>query len=592
MSAALPFASSSARVLDDLTRSSDVLVRGLTSDRTQRIGSAGLVPSPRAIAHRLRLLLTSFCAPRSDYWHDAELLPAIDDLLARLRRARHADRTFSIGNLHSPPDSAFVIETLGVLWSLARRDRHADDAGIAAVLGELIADAGPALVIGGVHTPNHRWALCAALAWVDAVAPDPAYGRRIDQWFAEGIDIDGDGQYSERSPNYAAHVTNPALLTLARLTGREWLREPVRRNLDFTLWCTDADGAVESMASRRQDQDRPTVTLADFYVSLRELAIFDSHARYAAAAELVEQSGRVPVSALTELLAFPELTGPLPATEPLPTAYTKIFAGSGLARLRRGRVAATVFGGTDHPERRAGVASTTAHRIASGLSTNPTFLRVSNGVVALESVRMITAFFGLGHFRAAGLRVVDDGRFVLADEQHAAYYQPLSPSDVRPDGDYALEYDGRFFAKMGFSRRERREYALRREVTIGSGLDRGADGEPRALEAVFDVSGVDDVPVTLELCFRPGGTFLGVETIDGTRVLVEGMGRYAVGDDWIEFGPGNGAGLVDADPGEQYRMHNGHRTPAGELVYVTGRTPFHYRLRLRISPGTGRSSAR
>ncbi|WP_211265723.1 hypothetical protein [Actinacidiphila oryziradicis] len=66
-----------------------------------------------------------------------------------------------------------------------------------------------------MHTPNHRWLVCAALARIHARWPDPSYTRRIDDWLAEGIDQLPGGEYSERSPNYAASVTNPALLTIA-----------------------------------------------------------------------------------------------------------------------------------------------------------------------------------------------------------------------------------------------------------------------------------------------------------------------------------------------------------------------------------------
>jgi hypothetical protein len=57
---------------------------------------------------------------------------------------------------------------------------------------------------------------------------------------------------------------------------------------------------------------------------------------------------------------------------------------SGLARIRRGRVSATIYAGTD-----------ASLGIASGLANNPTFLNFRTGRAVLQSVRMGGQFFSL-----------------------------------------------------------------------------------------------------------------------------------------------------------------------------------------------------
>ena len=112
---------------------------------------------------------------------------------------------------------------------------------------ERISDA----LTGGVHTPNHRWELCAALARIHSLQaregrPRPEILARIGQWLAEGIDQLPDGMYSERSPLYATAVTNPSLLAIADHAGRPELLEHVRRNLAAFLPWFNQDGTTES----------------------------------------------------------------------------------------------------------------------------------------------------------------------------------------------------------------------------------------------------------------------------------------------------------------------------------------------------------
>ena len=72
------------------------------------------------------------------------------------------------------------------------------------------------LAEGGVHTPNHRWEICKALAHLYHLWPSRLLLARINDWLGEGIDQDAEGEYSERSPNYASEVTNRSLVIIAR----------------------------------------------------------------------------------------------------------------------------------------------------------------------------------------------------------------------------------------------------------------------------------------------------------------------------------------------------------------------------------------
>ena len=137
-----------------------------------------------------------------------------------------------------------------------------------------------------MHTPNHRWEICKALAHIHHLWPSRLLIARINDWLGEGIDQDAEGEYSERSPNYASEVTNRSLVTIARLVDKPRLLGNVRRNLDMTLYRLEANGEVETVQSRRQDQTG-IQDVWKYLMHFRELALRDDDRRFAAVAEQI-----------------------------------------------------------------------------------------------------------------------------------------------------------------------------------------------------------------------------------------------------------------------------------------------------------------
>ncbi|ONK16100.1 hypothetical protein [Streptomyces sp. MP131-18] len=532
--------------------------------------------SARRTARSLRRLAAAWAWQDSAHHRDEALLGPMAEMAEALAAHQHDDGLFDQGNLHSPPDTAFSIADLCLVLGLlgGGDETRAEDVRI--TLSRIVRAAGPPIAEGGVHTPNHRWKVCAVLAQINALFPDGRYPRRIDQWLAEGIDQYPGGQYSERSATYAAVVTGPSLLTVARLCDRPELYEHVRRNLAATLYQIEPNGEVVTVHSRRQDQTRQR-SLADYWLLYRALALRDGNGRFAAVARDVERriaelpaAEDPPGDALARVLDDPELARQLPPSEPPPTRYTHHDTDVRLVRLRRGSRTITLFGGTDFPDVRA---------ISSGLSTNPTFLSFRRGAAILDSVRLAPQFFSLGHFRSEDLQPAGGG-WRLHARVRAAYHLPLPPQHRRRDGDYPLTDDGRFWSAMDFPHRPRTYVTLRTEVLV----EEAGEG----LNVSFEVD-ESEVPLAIELVFRPGGELggAGLAAVEGqpdTYQLTSGEGSYRRGDDRITFGPGNGAGPGQpavVDPGERYTWLNGSLTPPGPRVLITGRAPFRYRLRLR-----------
>lgn len=523
----------------------------------------------RGVMRLVKTAVVCFLNPHSRWAGRSESTAPIGPWLSRLTGLQDDRGLFSSGdNLESPPDSGFTVNDIGLVHDLIslsdcisepRTEAGSELAWVSTALESLLRGARQPLVFGGIHTPNHRWEIASALVRIDRVLPDAAVRDRIMTWLAEGIDIAADGLYSERSPNYAAHVSNPSLIVLAEHLGRPDLLDVVHRSLHAHIALTDDDGRVETVHSRRQDQ-KSTFDISPFLMQLRRFALFKRCATCSRTAALsLDLLRHEAVTPLAELLIEPGLGEPLPQTTPEVVDGASRFASADLVRIRRGRDVATVYGGSDVPA---------TGRVSSGFACNPTFLRWRSGEAVLDSLRLSRTFFGLGPFRSQGL-VVDGDILRLREQTSAAYYQPLPVDHRSAHGVYGLEHEGRFAAAMDFSARAHDRVSLNTEIDVTLG-DEGV-----RINARFE--GVA-CAYAFELAFRPGGVLTGVRPLAApdTYELVEGLGTYRVGDDLITFGPGGGSGPDQPavyDPGEAYRFLGGTDACGGIRVYATGRTP-------------------
>ncbi len=167
-------------------------------------------------------LAVAYCAPESSYFQSSALIPLLENAAKIFVDAQNKDGTLDAGNLASPPDTAFVVEGLATALAVLRRANDPRLATAEHTLTKFLLAAGEALVTGGVHTPNHRWVICSGLARINSLFPTAKYVNRIDDWLGEGIYIDSDGQFEERSTGIYSRVTGQRVCydgALARPSG-------------------------------------------------------------------------------------------------------------------------------------------------------------------------------------------------------------------------------------------------------------------------------------------------------------------------------------------------------------------------------------
>jgi hypothetical protein len=560
----LPKQASIAGLWARMVAANDVFIQDLMDK-----GAAANRHGGRSNGYNFAMLSAGYACKDSQFHMNPLLIELLDKTTDNLIASQRPDGTINAGNLESPPDTAFIMEPVCAGVFILSEIEDVALIPLLVKVKSFVEKVGAALVVGGIHTPNHRWVLCHALARINHLYPDTSYVNRIDEWLSEGIFIDEDGHYPERSMNYS-DVENNAFITMGRLLNRPELFEAPRKSLAMTYYYMEPNGDLITTDSRRQDQYSHR-SIVGQYLHYRFLAIRDQDGAFAHIVSMIEGfPGFDKVIVKEALFYFMEnelLARDLPEPRALPTTFEKVFRTSSLVRIRRMDTTVTIFGGVDWPL-----------IIASGRSVSPNFFSYRKGQAVLKHMRMSAGFFSMGYFRSEGLRQ-EGKKYILHQKLEAPYYQPLPEHLRNKEGDYELtpSIDGRFWSKMAFDQRP-----VSNVKTLESKISISEDNGKVTL--FFEINGLEGVEVTIELCFDEAGKLSGVtpsSSGEDNYFLSTGNGTFTYGGDTIYFGPGSKEheriGRLD---GEQYSVHFGTLRSNGKHVYLTGITPFVHTLTL------------
>lgn len=497
------------------------------------------IPNAHSTTSFIVSLVNGYVSDKSIFYQSKKVLAALDKAIDCMLRVQHADGSIDLysTNFQSPPDTAFIINDLVPVYQLLKQSGFPAVEFVLKKLGDFILKTGQCLSQGGIHTPNHRWVVCAALAKVHALFPNTSYLKRIEDWLGEGIDQDQDGQYTERSVSIYSPICNNMFITLIRLLEKKELMSVVRKNLEMTLYYIQPGGEVLTDASGRQDSSR-VGDVSRYYYAYRYFAIKDQNAQFAAVCRFIEsnQLSKI-ISYLAPLREDVLLKQALPTASTFPTNYFKYFIYSGVLRIRRGEVDLSI------------------------IENNPTFLTFRKGAAILQSIRLHAAFYGnKGQFKAEALSLERE-QMTLAKSITHGYFQPFPKDKLPDDGDWE---------KMPRESRQMSEVqTLNYQLVITENKGK--------VSIDISITGVDEVPVSMELSFRKGGILRQVSThqnLEDTYFLEADYGTYRVGQDQILFGPGLAL--------HQWTQMRGMLPKQkGNSVYLTGFTPFKHRLELK-----------
>jgi hypothetical protein len=481
---------------------------------------------------------SAFASRFSKYYLSPDLIIPIERAAACLVQVQHNDGTIDLHstNFHSTPDTAFIVNDLSPVFICLKKLNRPDLRDALNSMEMFLANAGKALAVGGIHTANHRWVTCSALAWVNYFSPSQKYVDRIDEWLSEGVDIDPDGQYIEKSVGDYSPICDTMFITIGRLLNRPILFEYARKNLEMSLYYIQPGGEVVTTASGRQDKYY-TAYVNGYYYAYKFFAITDRNPEFSAVCKLMESKMPEKITwSLPYLMEDSIFNIEFPDASKIPENYSKRFSYSGLFRIRRGSTDITI------------------------IENNPTFLSYRKGNAVLQSMRLAAAFFGTrGQFISENC-VVEGSKIILSKSKTHGYMQPL-PKAGR-SGDIVWNSES-------LAEREKSELQnLNFQVAIVE-----SNGK---LSLEIEITGTDYVPVSLEMSFRSEGQLEGVvpdKNSEASFFQESGMGQYSVGDDVINFGPG-------ANAHNWSQMRGMLPKQKGQSVYITGFTPFRQILEI------------
>ncbi len=476
----------------------------------------------------IELMTAAFLHPQSTHHNENELITRIRLAAGYLERSQSPEGFIDLlsTNFNSPPDTGFVVHNVGTAAALAKL--YSNDT-LLGILRPFLTKAGNGMAVGGIHTPNHRWVVSSALAQINDVFPNPSYLKRINQWLAEGIDIDADDQYTERSTVTYNTICDRAFTVLAAKLKRPELLDPVRRNLRAMMYLLHPDGEVVTEVSKRQDQF-VRGTMSGYWFPVQYLAVHDSDGQFSTLArQLGPDNAR-----LSALMEYPELNTVLPPDAALPDNYEKQFPLVGLARIRRGDLDGTVI-----------------------LADSSRFFSARKGPLIVNAVRFATSFFGKGQFIPTAT-TKQNGAYVGTQALDAPYYQPLvPPQPVNPQNWSTLR------AKRGKTQIcKLQQTATVKERAGGFDVRIQASGNtgPTAL----------GVPLAVEISLREGGQLEGcwpAPHAENSWVLKQGYATYRMAGKTLRIGPGDSPHLLVQLRGAEPKL-------PGTSLYLTGYTPF------------------
>lgn len=476
----------------------------------------------------LNNLTPLYCHADSRYYRSEELLPWMEKGVDCLLRDQLPSGCISLTNcnIDSPPDAAFLVHGISIVYHVLRKSELPELSGIIEKVELFLERVKPCLLTGGIHTPNHRWVMCGALANMYEIYKEEAFKERAFQYLQEGLDITDYGEWTERSNSVYNSALAIHLIDVGEVFGYEPAFEAIRSNLLMMQYMFHPGDNIVTEYSGRQDLGLRAKLNDWYYTSLHLMASKDKDPVLASMAKFAEKTANVGANALMYWMLYPERMA-LPEIEitPMSEDYT-VFLGEGnsvrvpdqipylgkvvrhphgapLIRHRRGKMSVTVMSG------------------------QPEILYVQYGESRMVGYKLGSGWFGVANVAFPTIEKIGEYRYRMAIELEGCYFDPLPLEKTQGLNGSYVDMPNRERAKTHVTMLPvELEFELRED-----GLDLTLISED-----------VQDIYFQHIFQFDQSGKFKGdsvkASNVDGVLQLVSGNAVYEQDGDCIEIGPG------------------------------------------------------
>ncbi len=507
-----------------------------------------LVEAKYAI-YRVTTMIACFYNNDSKWFQDSAVYERILLGLNYIKRSQRENGFFDLinCNFYSAPDTAFCIKrllpTYHYLINCNTKENDEKRNELIALLRDIIIHGANAMVNGGFHTPNHRWAIVSTLLLCYRLFGNEDYQIGANKYLIEGIDCNEDGEFAERSAGNYNRINNDAMIIIAIATKDDSYLDYAIRNLNMMLTYIEPDGSIFTNNSTRQDRGKK-VYPKDYYFEYLYLGKKLQNNTFLDAAnyimEIVEEKNLTAMDCLIQFMIQPEFIDFEHSSSGIPSTYHKHYRESDIVRCRNKEFSYSI------------------------INHSPSFLYFQHGDLTV-SLKIGASFCEHRSFVSQSLQKKEDG-YHLWEEMVGWYYLPFESPQETTD-----------WWKMDH---EKREKLLGPNMNFDITITEIEDG----LAIHLKTTGIDRAPLRLELAFDQG------VRIENDHFITEGtpLGGIVARDGYITASKGNYA----IEVGPAFGAHNfvtgkfgsEGRNPHCYTVYFTDYTCFDHTITLKAKP--------